>query len=86
MVSGVWTYGHGHKSKWLIWIFIIRTQAKIAKDGFQICPETSQFVLSHEIDYFIVVTCPLHQSLVRKRSVVVDMIEIYNTCHRFPCY
>jgi len=39
------------------------------------------------IDYSIVITSPLHQSLVRKMSSInCYMIEIYNARHHFPYY
>ena len=39
------------------------------------------------IKYFVVITHPLHQLLVRKRSSSnYYVIEIYNTRHRFLCY
>jgi len=39
------------------------------------------------INYFVVITHPLHQLQVRKRSSSnCYTIERYNTRHRFPCY
>jgi len=38
------------------------------------------------INYFVVITHPLYQLQVRKRSSSsCYMIETYNTRHRFPC-
>ena len=39
------------------------------------------------INYFVIITRPLHPIPVRKRSSSsCYMIETYNTRHRFPCY
>ena len=41
------------------------------------------------INYFVVITRPLHQIQVWKRNSINSscyMIETYNTHHRFPCY
>jgi len=39
------------------------------------------------INYFVVITHPLHQLQVRRRSCSsCYMMERYNTRHRFPCY
>ena len=39
------------------------------------------------INYFVIITHPLHRIQVRKRSSCsCYMIETYNTHHRFPCY
>jgi len=46
---------------------------------------TSTLVLG--INYFVIITRPLHPIPVRKRSSSsCYMIETYNTRHRFPCY
>ena len=46
---------------------------------------TSTLVLG--INYFVIITRPLHPMQVRKRSSSsCYMIERYNTHHRFPCY
>ena len=46
---------------------------------------TSTLVLG--INYFVIITRPLHPIPVRKRSSSsCYMIETYNTHHRFPCY
>ena len=48
---------------------------------------TSTLVLG--INYFVIMTRPLHPTQVRKRSTCSSscyMIETYNTHHRFPCY
>ena len=46
---------------------------------------TSTLVLG--INYFVIITRPLHPIPVRNRSSSsCYMIETYNTHHRFPCY
>ena len=83
--------GHKSKSQKMDLIYV-RTQVKIAKDGNYVwwinlssTVLTSTLVLG--INYFAIITRPLHQIQVRKRSSnSCYMIETYNTHHRFPCY
>ncbi len=49
----------------------------------------STSILVQGMNYFVVITRPLHQIQVRKRrssSSSCYMIETYNTHHRFSCY
>jgi len=52
-----------------------------------VCFYNINFYLVLGINYFVIITRPLHPIPVRKRcSSSCYMIETYNTHHRFPCY
>ena len=81
------------RKRWNRLMSLLRTQEKIKKDGFYfIFFELYAFIILTStlvlgINYFVIITRPLHPIPVRKRSSSsCYMIETYNRHHRFPCY